>query len=535
MSHRVVCLEPERSASSGADSAVRALIRPTVRLLLGDQLSPQHSWFTRQRDDVVYLFLEMRQETDYVLQHAQKILAIFAAMRDFAAQLRHSGHRVHYLTIDDASNRQQLPANLDMLIALYQADSFEYQAPDEWRLDRQLAEYAQTLTIGCRMVDSEHFYCARDEAALLFAEHRQWRMERFYRQMRLRHRVLIDDAERPLGGHWNYDSHNRQPWRGLPSQPEDRRPRHNHERLWQSIVAAGVSSFGEPAAGQLGWPLNRAEALRQLEVFVSDALPHFGDYQDAMSQNAWRLFHSLLSFALNTKMLGAREVVARAEAAYLARQVPLAAAEGFIRQILGWREYVRGVYWAHMPAYAENNVFAHQRPLPVWFWSGQTRMRCLAHAIGQSLEHAYAHHIQRLMVIGNFALLAGLDPAAVHRWYLGVYIDAFEWVELPNTLGMSQFADGGLLASKPYVSSAAYIDRMSDYCKGCHYDRKARVGERACPYNSLYWDFFARNTSRLSANPRLGMVYRQLAAMDVATRQSLHAHALQLGDRLDQL
>lgn len=247
------------------------------------------------------------------------------------------------------------------------------------------------------------------------------------------------------------------------------------------------------------------------------------------------MFHSLLSFALNTKMLDPREVVARADAAWRAGCVSLATAEGFIRQIIGWREYIRGFYWAHMPEYVEQNVFDHTRALPGWFWNGQTRMRCLAHAIGQSLEQAYAHHIQRLMVIGNFALLAGLDPAGVHRWYLGVYVDAFEWVELPNTLGMSQFADGGLLATKPYVSSAAYIDRMSDYCKGCHYDKKLRTGERACPYNSLYWDFFARNTGRLSRNPRLGMVYRQLAKMDEATRRSFQERADELGNSLDRL
>jgi deoxyribodipyrimidine photolyase-related protein len=260
----------------------------------------------------------------------------------------------------------------------------------------------------------------------------------------------------------------------LPTEPADARLTHDHTALWRTIVAAGVSSFGEASAAQLAWPLDRGEALQQLDALIDRALLHFGAFQDAMSHRAWRMFHSLLSFARNTKMLDPREVVARADAAWRAGSVSLATADGFIRQIIGWREYVRGFYWAHMPDYGEHHVFGHSRPLPQWFWTGTTRMRCLAHAIGQSLELAYAHHIQRLMVIGNFALLAGLHPAAVHRWDLGVYVDAFEWVELPNTLGMSQFADGGLLASKPYVSSAAYIDRMSDYCRGCHYDRKLR-------------------------------------------------------------
>ena len=345
----------------------------------------------------------------------------------------------------------------------------------------------------------------------------------------------MEDAKKPVGGQWNFDHDNRKPWRGTPAEPQDPRTLHDHSPLWQSIVAAGVKSFGAPHADRLAWALNRDEALQQLDAFIEWALPHFGDFQDAMSSKAWRLFHSLLSFALNVKMLNPREVVARAQAAYHAGHAPLAAVEGFIRQILGWREYVRGVYWAHMPDYAEKNFFGHTRPLPSWFWDGKTKMHCLSQAITQSLEQAHAHHIQRLMVIGNFALLAGLDPAKVHGWYLGIYIDAFEWVELPNTVGMSQFADGGLLATKPYVSSAAYIDRMGDYCKGCHYDKKARVGERACPFNALYWDFFHRNADTLERNPRIGMAYRQLEKMDAATIAAFRQQAATMLARLDSL
>jgi deoxyribodipyrimidine photolyase-related protein len=370
---------------------------------------------------------------------------------------------------------------------------------------------------------------------------RKWLMEHFYRDMRLRHHVLMEGAPgesgkaKPVGGQWNYDHENRKAWAGKPPEPPDRRPRHDHSALWDTIVAAGVQSFGNPHAADLPWPLNRTEALLQLKAFIADGLPHFGAYQDAMSTQASRLFHSLLSFALNVKMLSPAEVVQAAEQAWRAGGAPLEAVEGFIRQILGWREYIRGVYWARMPAYAELNHFDHQGTLPHWFWTGQTRMRCLSHAIGDSLENAHAHHIQRLMIIGNFALLAGLEPGALHRWYLGIYIDAFEWVELPNTLGMSQFADGGLLATKPYVSSAAYIDRMSDYCKGCHYDRKARVGETACPFNALYWDFFARNAHQLRANPRIGMVYRQLEKMAGPVLDEVQARAATLRGNVDAL
>ena len=505
-----------------------------LRLLLGDQLNPTHSWFDTVDPDVVYLMMEMRQETDYVLHHAQKILAIFAGMRDFGRTLQAAGHRVHYLAIDDPDNQQTLPANLDQAVTRYKARSVKYQAPDEWRLDAELGAWSAAQAIPCGMVDSEHFYTERADCGVFFAGRRSWLMETFYREMRKRHRVLMDGAK-PAGGQWNYDHDNRGTWKGVPGEPVDLRPSHDHAALWQTIVAAGVKSFGNPQSQALRWPLNRTEALLQLDHFIRDALPHFGVFQDAMSTKASRLFHSLLSFAMNTKMLGPAEVVERVETAWRDGTVPLAAAEGFIRQILGWREFVRGVYWARMPEYATRNVFDHQAPLPQWFWTGETKMRCLANAIGDSLENAHAHHIQRLMIIGNFALLAGVQPEAIHQWYLGIYIDAFEWVELPNVLGMSQFADGGLLATKPYVSSAAYIDRMSDYCKGCYYDRKAREGERACPYNALYWDFFARNAKTLSGNHRLGMVYRQLEKMEGETLDSLQQKALQLRSTLDTL
>ena len=506
-----------------------------MRLVLGDQLNPLHSWLAELRADVVYVLMEVRSETDYVRHHAQKVLGIFAAMRHFAQELRAAGHRVRYVAIDDASNRQSLTANLDALIAHYQAAAVQYQAPDEWRLDQQLLDWAATCPVPVRMVDSEHFFTARDEAAQLFAGKKQWLMESFYRQQRRKHRVLMTAEGQPEGGQWNFDADNRKPWPGTPAAPVDARPCHDHRALWQTLEAAGVQTLGQPQADAFRWPLDRAEALQQLAHFIQNALPYFGDYQDALSQRSWHLFHSLLSFALNTKMLGPREVVQRAEAAWRSGQAPLHAVEGFIRQILGWREYVRGVYWAQMPGYTTANALGHSRPLPDWFWSGQTQMACMASAIGQSLEHAYAHHIQRLMVIGNFALLAGLDPAQVHRWYLGIYIDAFEWVEAPNTLGMSQWADGGRLATKPYVSSAAYLQRMGDHCKGCAYDPKVRTGERACPFNALYWDFFDRHRIHFAGNPRLGMVYHQLDRMQGPSLTTLKQQASETLHRLDRL
>lgn len=506
-----------------------------LRLVLGDQLNPAHSWFADTNADVVYTLMEVREETDYVLHHAQKILAIFAAMRDFARQLAEAGHRVHYLAIDDPENTQSIPGNLDWMIRRYRAATFEYQAPDEWRLDQLLFVHAQSLHIPTRVVESEHFYSRCDEAAVFFGDRSRWRMEDFYRHMRTRHGVLMDAHGKPEGGRWNYDRENRKSWHGKPLEPEDTRTVHDHSALWRTIEQAGVASFGDPSAATFRWPLNRGEALQQLDGFIKDALSHFGDYQDAMSTRATRLFHSLLSFALNIKMLQPREVVARAEQAWRDGTAPLACVEGFVRQILGWREYVRGVYWARMPAYAESNAFGNKRPLPAWFWTGKTQMNCLRHAISQSLQHAYAHHIQRLMIIGNFALLGGLDPQQVHQWYLGIYIDAFEWVEMPNTLGMSQFADGGMLATKPYVSSAAYIHRMSDYCAGCRYRRDVRTGARACPYNALYWNFLASQRALLGSNPRLVMPYRQLDRMAATERDALMTHAIELLGKLDEL
>ena len=507
----------------------------TVRLVLGDQLNPLHAWFAEADRDVVYVLMEVRQETDYVLHHAQKILAIFAAMRDFARDLRTQGHRVHYLSIDDASNTQSVTENLAALAWGYGAERVEWQSPDEWRLHAQLRAWAEKQSLTTHEADTGHFMTGRHDLAAMFAGRKQWLMERFYRDMRRRHHVLLDDKGDPEGGQWNFDHDNRKPWRGTPREPADARPVHDHRDLWAALERSGVKSFGDPQAAQFRWPLNRTEALACLEAFVSQALPHFGDFEDAMSSTSPRLFHSLLSFALNVKMLNPREVIARVEAAYREGRAPLPAVEGFIRQILGWREYVRGIYWAHMPGYDARNALGHHTPLPSWFWNGNTQMRCLQHAIGQSLQTAHAHHIQRLMVIGNFALLAGLDPGELHRWYLGVYIDAFEWVELPNTLGMSQWADGGLIATKPYVSSAAYLGRMSDYCKGCRYDSKQRIGEGACPYNALYWDFFDRHADVFSRNPRLGMVYRQLANMQEGERDALRTQATWLRARLDKL
>jgi deoxyribodipyrimidine photolyase-related protein len=282
-----------------------------------------------------------------------------------------------------------------------------------------------------------------------------------------------------------------------------------------------------------GWPVSRQDALRALNDFIDVGLPRFGDYQDAMRAGAPFLFHSLLAPALNLGLLSPREVCEAAEGAWRSGSAALNAVEGFVRQILGWREYVRGVYWSLMPEYGERNALQATRRLPAFYWTGDTSMRCLREAVSDTARHAYSHHIQRLMVTGNFALLAGVSPREIERWYLAVYADAFEWVEMPNTLGMAVFADGGQMASKPYAASGAYIDRMSDFCSGCAYDVKQKTGPNACPFNYLYWAFLIRQKDRLSNNPRLAMPYRTLAGWTAERQAAILVEAAEFLDGLE--
>lgn len=488
----------------------------TLRLILGDQLNAAHSWYRQHDDNVVYVIAELRQETDYVRHHIQKVCAFFAGMNAFAQALTKAGHAVEYLTLDETQNDVDLASLINRLCSELGISQFEYQRPDEYRLMRQLRDM-EIAGVTVSEVDTEHFYLNFDELGSYFKKDKAMRMESFYRKMRTRFNVLMNDGE-PLGGRWNYDADNRSKLKknDLAEIPAPLKFENDVSEILERVKRHKVKTIGK-ADNELLWPVTRAQAKQLLAFFCSELLPKFGTFQDAMTANSahsWSLYHSRLSFALNAKLLSPHTVVDAAVAAYHAEsEINLAQVEGFVRQILGWREFVRGMYWLNMPDYAARNTLNAKRALPDFFWTGDTKMRCLSQAITQTLDYSYAHHIQRLMITGNFCLLAGIDPAEVDAWYLGVYVDAIEWVEMPNTRGMSQFADGGMVASKPYAASGAYVNRMSDYCADCYYDVKQRSSEQACPLNSLYWHFMIQHEERFARNPRTSMAYRNWSKM----------------------
>jgi deoxyribodipyrimidine photolyase-related protein len=480
----------------------------TLRLILGDQLNINHTWYKVADPNILYTLMEVRSETDYVWHHVQKACAFFAAMEEFALTLKQLGHNVKYIKLDDIGNLQTFQDNCNTLINEFQIEEFQYQLPDEYRVDTTLKDYCNSLKIKSTAFDTEHFFTSRHEVSDYFSNQKTILMENFYRHMRKKHSVMMDNSN-PRGGQWNFDQENRK------KLPKGHRPfppllfQNDVSLQYSRITQADIKTIGTIEPKYFVWPINRVQSLELLEHFVTYCLPLFGTFQDAMHTDEWALYHSRLSFCMNTKMLSPKEVVEAAEQAWAKNPTLIAInqAEGFIRQILGWREYMRGIYWMKMPDFETMNFFNHDRSLPDWYWTGKTKMNCLKNAIGQSLNYAYAHHIQRLMITGNFALLAGTAPDQVDFWYLGIYIDALQWVEITNTRGMSQYADGGITGSKPYTASANYINKMSNYCESCSYDKSERSTPNACPFNSLYWDFHDRHRAKLDAHPRLKMVY----------------------------
>lgn len=498
----------------------------SLRLILGDQLNPDHSWFQDVDDDCTYALFEMRQETDYVRHHIQKVVGFFAAMRNFAADLRASGHHVIYYNINDKDNTQNLEENIRHILENEGFERFQYLMPDEYRLDVQLRDLCAHLAVPCDAFDTEHFYTERGELADFFEGKKQFLMESFYRYMRKKHGILMT-GNQPEGGKWNFDQSNRKKWKGTPSIPPPILFDNEISEIIEDIAEAGINTIGHREGDIFNYPINQGQAHEQLQYFCQYLLPYFGDFQDAMHTQQKFLFHSRLSFAMNTKIISPKTVVDKVLEHYRANQneIHISQIEGFIRQIVGWREYMRGIYWKEMPGYARMNALDNYQPLPDFYWTGNTKMNCLATSISDSLDHAYAHHIQRLMITGNFALLAQVDPDEVDRWYLGIYIDAIQWVEITNTRGMSQYADGGIIATKPYVSSSAYINKMGNYCQQCNYDRTIRTGKNACPFNSLYWNFLYDKSDQLQSNHRMGMMYNLLSKIPETELQEIRERA----------
>ena len=504
-----------------------------LRIILGDQLSPGISALAGldpERD--IVLMMEVMEENIYVPHHKQKIVLVLSAMRHFADTLRETGVSVDYVPLDDPDNTGDLTTEIQRAVARNAPDRVVVTEPGEWRVQAMVEGWQALTGLPVEVRTDDRFFASRARFAAWARGRRAWRMEHFYRDMRREHAILMQ-GDKPAGGEWNFDAENR---KSLPASTRlPTRLRFPPDEITRAVMALVERRFNHHFGGleDFGWPVSRQDALRALSDFIDVGLPRFGDYQDAMRAGAPFVFHSLLAPAVNLGLLSPREVCEAADGAWRSGAAPLNAVEGFVRQILGWREYVRGVYWSLMPKYADRNALQATRRLPAFYWTGDTPMRCLREAVGDTARYAYSHHIQRLMVTGNFALLAGVAPREIERWYLAVYADAFEWVEMPNTLGMAVFADGGQMASKPYAASGAYINRMSDYCSECAYDVKQKSGQNACPFNYLYWAFLIRQRERLADNPRLAMPYRTLAGWTPERQAAILAEAEGFLDRLE--
>ena len=511
------------------DTSPRHLI-----LILGDQLTRKLSALTDAdpaRDRI--LMAEVANEADYTNHHRKKITLIFSAMRHFAEALREEGFRVDYHHFDPDSPLRSLCDAVQDGVTRLSPERIVMTRSGEWRLEQLVDQWQLPAPLERR--EDDRFIASVERFHQWAKGKKQWRMEFFYRELRRETGLLMNADGTPVGGQWNFDADNRRKWKGEPPAPAPFFV--EPDRITRDVLATVEAHFPDHFGNLegFGYAVTRQDALAALEHFLSQRLPWFGDFQDAMSDTEDTLFHSLLSPYLNCGLLIPMEVCQAAERCYYGGQAPLNAVEGFIRQILGWREFIRGIYWMLMPGYADENRLGNDRALPWFYWSGETKMRCMQQTIKATQRNAYAHHIQRLMVTGNFALLAGVRPTEICDWYLAVYADAYDWVELPNTLGMVMHADGGVLGSKPYAASGKYIQRMSDYCSHCPYNVKNTTGDDACPFNSLYWHFIDRHRDQFQGNPRMGMIYRNWDRQGAEKRQATLEHAEQLLERIETL
>ncbi len=505
-----------------------------LRLILGDQLSPSLSSLVDvSPDNDLVLMCEVKSEATYVKHHKKKIAFVFSAMRHFARTLIEKGLRVRYVKYNNPENAGSLFSEVARACAEHDISEVILTSPGEYRLQQEGTGWAERLGRPVTIRNDDRFLSTPEEFALWAEGRKQLRMEYFYREMRRKHSVLIDHGE-PIGGQWNYDAENRKPPSSGLEVPDTF---HAQPDAITEEVTALVDTLFPDHFGDLlpfHYAVTREQALVALHQFVAKRLPLFGDYQDAMIQGEPWMFHSHIALYLNCGFLDPLECIEHAETAYHEGLASLNAVEGFIRQILGWREYVRGIYWLKMPTYKSENFLDAKRALPDFYWTADTQMNCLRQCVTETKQNAYAHHIQRLMVLGNFALIAGLDPDEVNDWYMLVYADAYEWVELPNVSGMVLFADGGVLASKPYAASGAYINKMSNYCASCKYKVSVKNGPKACPFNYLYWDFIARNDGKLRGNPRMGFTYKTLDRMSADKRKAIQDDTRRFFNALDE-
>ena len=496
-------------------------------IVLGDQLEHGSTAFDGfdPAQDLVWM-AEVVQESTHVWSAKPRTAIFLSAMRHFAAELSERHLPLCYARLDDADNTGTLAGELQRAIADLRPQGLILTAPGDWRVLQALRAVAAQAGLPLELRDDTHFFSTVREFAAHAQGRKQLRLEYWYRALRQKHGVLMD-GQQPAGGQWNFDADNRESFGKAGPQNVPAPFFVEPDAITREVIELVHLRFADHPGSldSFAWPVTRADALRALDNFIEQRLPLFGQFEDAMWVGEVWLWHSQLSAALNLKLLNPREVVAAAEAAYRNGHAPLAAVEGFVRQILGWREYVRGIYWTQMPGYLERNALKAQAPLPAWYWTGETEMACLREAITQTLAHGYAHHIQRLMVTGLYALLLGVRPQAVHAWYLSVHVDAVEWVELPNTLGMSQYGDGGLLGSKPYVATGRYIQRMSNHCSGCRYDPAQSTGPKACPFTTLYWDFLMRHEPMLRQNPRMAMQMKNLDRLAPEVRSAITEQA----------
>lgn len=483
-----------------------------------------------ERDAV--LMMEVRNEAEHVPSHRQRTVLFLSAMRHFALELVGRGLPLRYVLLDDPDNSQSFPGELSRAIRDLKPAEVHVTRSGEWRVEHLVDEWSAGAGVSLVRHEPGHFYLSPAEFERWADGRKVLVLEHFYRWMRQRERILLDEDGHPVGGAWNYDAENREPFRGDPAEipPPLRFP---PDAITREVIDLVRGTWPEGYGGleEFAWPVTRAEARAVLDDFIEQRLPLFGRYQDAMRSGEPWMFHSLLAPALNLQLLDPRECVDAAVRAYAGGRAPLAAVEGFVRQILGWREFIRGVYWHAGPDYRNRNAFDMHGSLPAWYWTGDVDLCCLSESLGQVVKYGYGHHIQRLMVTGNFALIGGVDPAAISDWYLAMYVDAVDWVTLPNTLGMVMHADGGLVGTKPYAASGKYLERMSDYCHGCQYRPEVRTGPEACPFTTFYWDFLLRHEQKLRGNRRMALMFKSLERLPEAERKAISGQADELRKR----